>query len=47
MSYTLLNGRAQSLHSLRGKGVLVNFWATTCSVCVAEMPQIERLLAEA
>ncbi len=40
VSYTLLDGRQGSTEALRGKVVLVNFWATTCSVCVAEMPQL-------
>lgn len=40
VSYTLLDGRQGSTESLRGKVVLVNFWATSCATCVAEMPQI-------
>ena len=38
-SYTLLDGAQASTDSLRGKVVLVNFWATSCSLCVHEMPQ--------
>ncbi|MDP1690350.1 MAG: TlpA disulfide reductase family protein [Burkholderiaceae bacterium] len=40
VSYTLLDGRKSTTEALRGKVVLVNFWATSCTVCVAEMPQI-------
>jgi peroxiredoxin len=40
VSYTLLDGRKGSTESLRGKVLLVNFWATSCATCVAEMPQI-------
>lgn len=40
VSYTLLDGTKGSTESLRGKVVLVNFWATSCTTCVAEMPQI-------
>ena len=40
VSYTLLNGERGSIEALRGKVVLVNFWATSCAICVAEMPQI-------
>lgn len=40
VSYTLLDGHHGNLASLRGKVILVNFWATSCTVCVAEMPLI-------
>ena len=40
VGYTLLDGRQSSTDQLRGKVVLVNFWATSCTTCVHEMPQI-------
>ncbi|WP_157271128.1 TlpA disulfide reductase family protein [Azohydromonas aeria] len=40
VSYTLLDGSSGTTSSLKGKVVLVNFWATSCTTCVAEMPQI-------
>lgn len=33
-----LEGKPIALQALRGKIVLVNFWATSCAVCLAEMP---------
>lgn len=40
VGYTQLNGAKHQFADLRGQVVLVNFWATTCSVCVKEMPDI-------
>jgi peroxiredoxin len=38
--YTLLDGAKGHTDALRGKVLLVNFWATSCVSCVKEMPQI-------
>lgn len=40
VSYTLLNGSSSTLKAQQGKVMLVNFWATSCTTCVHEMPQI-------
>ncbi|MDR2925639.1 MAG: TlpA family protein disulfide reductase [Azoarcus sp.] len=41
-SFTTLQGERLDTASLRGKAVLVNFWATTCSTCIEEMPDLAR-----
>jgi peroxiredoxin len=38
--FTALSGESFSTSELRGKVVLVNFWATYCASCVQEMPRI-------
>lgn len=43
VAYTLLDGTQHSSADWRGKVVLVNFWATTCTTCVREMAQIAAL----
>lgn len=41
-----LDGKELSLSDLKGKKVFLNFWATWCPPCKAEMPQIEQLYQE-
>ena len=36
----LLDGSKKTTSELKGKVTLVNFWATSCTTCVAEMPKI-------
>ncbi|HXU79844.1 MAG TPA: TlpA disulfide reductase family protein [Polyangia bacterium] len=38
-----VTGKKWSLKSLRGRPVLLNFWATWCPPCVEEMPSMEDL----
>ncbi|WP_394778343.1 TlpA family protein disulfide reductase [Undibacterium sp.] len=40
VTFTNLKGEKISSQSLRGKVVMVNFWATSCETCVAEMPHM-------
>ena len=39
-AFVLLDGTTRTTADLRGKVTLVNFWATSCTTCVAEMPMI-------
>ncbi|MBC8590925.1 TlpA family protein disulfide reductase [Wansuia hejianensis] len=41
-----LQGKEVSLSDYEGKIVLVNFWATWCKFCDAEMPDLQRLSEE-
>jgi len=40
ISFIPLQGAPLSMQDLRGKVVLVNFWATTCTICAAELPEV-------
>lgn len=44
-NFTLMNleGEEVSLEDYRGKIVLLNFWATWCKFCDAEMPDLQKL----
>lgn len=39
-TFVLLDGSTRTTDDLKGRVTLVNFWATSCVTCVAEMPQI-------
>lgn len=36
------NDAPRSLSAYKGRGLVVNFWATWCAPCVREMPQLDR-----
>ena len=39
-------GKELNLASLKGKPLLINLWATWCTPCVAELPQLDKIAAE-
>lgn len=40
LPFTELDGQARRLADLKGKVVVLNFWATSCTTCVKEMPRL-------
>ncbi len=45
VQYTDATGTLRDLGEFRGRGVVLNFWATWCAPCVREMPSLDRLRA--
>jgi len=41
-TFSTLNGDSQKISDLKGKVVLLNFFATWCPPCIAEMPHLEK-----
>lgn len=42
IQFTTIDGQKLQLTDLRGKVVLVHFWATSCTTCIQEMPELIR-----
>ena len=46
VSFNIVDGRTLSLSQLKGRPVLVVFWATTCESCIKEIPHLIDLYHE-
>jgi peroxiredoxin len=46
LAVTTLDGRQIDLGQLKGRRVVLNFWATWCAACREEMPHLDRLARE-
>jgi len=40
VTFTTIDGKQIAMDTLKGKAVLVNFWATDCPGCIKEMPEL-------
>ena len=46
MSWTSFDDKLQKLGDLKGKAVVLDFWATNCPPCIEEIPHLNRLQTE-
>ena len=46
MTFPTLDGSAVAMSSLKGRPLLLNFWATWCGPCVTEMPLLDQFAKE-
>jgi thiol-disulfide isomerase/thioredoxin len=45
-TYKDLNGQTHDLNDLKGKVVILNFWASWCTPCIEEVPSLIKLVQE-
>lgn len=46
LTFKIIDGRQLTLEQYRGKPVLINFWATSCTYCIFEMPGLIKVYEE-
>lgn len=46
LSVRLLTGDSVSLNTFKGRTLVINWWATSCPPCIAEMPGLNQLVAK-
>ena len=46
VAFNFVDGRKLTMQELKGRPVLVTFWATSCSGCVKEIPHLAELYQE-